>query len=82
MGFKPLYLLLRVFVNFAHLFVRLYGIVVSLWLVLVLCLAFWMGLLVVILLFVLFSLGFVYFVDIWLFGQLSWAGLSSFGDGW
>ena len=65
---------LRVFVNFAHLLVGLYGLVVSLWLVLVLCLAFWMGLLVVILLFVLFGLGFVYFVDIWLCGQLKLGG--------
>ena len=43
----PLFLPLRVFVSFAHLFVGLYGLVVSFWLVLGLCLAFWMALLVV-----------------------------------
>ena len=74
----PLFLPLRVFVSFAHLFVGLYGLVVSLWLVLGLCLAFWMALLGVALCFVLSGFGFVYFVDIWLFGLLKVGGFIVF----
>ena len=53
---------------------RLFGLVDSLLLVLVLCLAFWMGPLVVILPFVLFGLGFVYFGVTLPFGLLRLVG--------
>ena len=68
MVLRLLSLLLTVCAGFGHLSVGLYGLVVSLWLVLVLSLAFWMGLLGVILLFVLSGFVFVYFVGIWLYG--------------
>ena len=50
--------------SFVPLFIGWYGLVVSLWLVLVLSLACWMGLLGVILLFAWFGSGFVCFVGI------------------
>ena len=64
------------------LFTLLCGLVVSLWLMLVLSLACWMGPLGVILLFVLSGFGFVYFVCMWLFGLLKLGGLIVFWSWW
>ena len=64
MGLRPLCLLLLAYESFGHLFVVLFGLVVSLWLVLVLFLACLMGPLVVALLFAWFGSVFVYFVGI------------------
>ena len=74
MGLKPLCLHLKACGSFGPLSVGWCGLVVSLWLVLELCLACWMGPLVVILLFVQFGFGFVCFFVILLFGprRLVW----------
>ena len=64
MVLRHLSLLLTVCAGFGHLFVVLYGLVVSLWLVLVLFLACWMGPLGVIPLFAWFGFGFGCFVGI------------------
>ena len=61
-------MLILVCVSYALLSLRLSGHVVSLWLVLVLCLACWMGPLGVIPLFVWFGLRFACFAAILLFG--------------
>ena len=60
--------------NFDLLFIRLSGLVVNLWLMLVPFLVCWMGLLVVTLHFVWSGFVFVYFVGIWLFGLLRLVG--------
>ena len=67
--------------SFVLLSIGWFGLVVSLWLVLVLSLACWMGPLGVILHFAWCGFGFVCFVGILLFGHHGgWSSLPSFGD--
>ena len=78
MVLRPLYLLLVAFGSFVLLFVESFGLVGSLLLVLVLSLVFWMGLLVVILLFVWCGSGFGCFAGILHFGPRRLVGFTVF----